>query len=189
VRFFNQPHRLACGYSLVSSFLDAPLRYQLTKHRLALVDLAFTWYSHVQEFSPITEWPAAIQCHRPPAGAAADPADDEWYDLSEFSALPEDVLEIDDQHAAFLEGLGRKEGDEVERLVVLVEAASEKRWVARYTMSPAGAQPPPLAPPSRGPCESPPSLGNVYGLFTGGPRSTGHTALAPGPNLAPLAKF
>jgi hypothetical protein len=99
--------------------------YQLTKRRTALIDLGSAWYLHVQEFSPVTDWPAAIRRSGSLAGTATDGPDDEWYDLGDFGALPEDILEIDDQHAAFLDGQRENERDEVERLVAFIEAASE----------------------------------------------------------------
>lgn len=52
--------------------------------------------------------------------------DEDWWDLDDFSALPDDTLELDDQHAAFLLDDHGNEEDEVERLVVLLEDASEQ---------------------------------------------------------------
>jgi hypothetical protein len=81
--------------------------------------LGSTWLKHVEEFSPITHWPACL--HHPKAAA-----DDEWLDLADFSSLPKDMLELDDQHAAFLEGSQYKE---VEHLVSLMEVTLDPRSV------------------------------------------------------------
>ena len=58
----------------------------------------------------------------------ADTLDEEWWGLADFSALPEDTVEVDDQHVAFLEGEHQKEEDEVECLVTMLEVASEQ-WL------------------------------------------------------------
>jgi hypothetical protein len=94
--------------------------------QLGTSGLALGWHSHVKEFSPIADWPACVQNNKILQKAPIDEDDEEWLDLGDFSCLPEDTLEMDDQHAAFLdEGMHQKEEDEVERLVAMIDVASE----------------------------------------------------------------
>lgn len=109
---------------------DGPLLYQLHQHRDSLITLGLTWLRHVQEFSPITNWPTCLHHQEVVADATFDYLDHESLDLADFSSLPEDILELDDQHAAFLEeSQYKKEEDEVDRLVALIEVVSDLRSV------------------------------------------------------------
>jgi len=94
--------------------------------------LASTWRSHVWDFSPDADWPATL-CHGVlPSDSSADVDDiDEWIDLEDYGPLPEDILELDDQHATvFEEDPQGAELDEVERLVNQIELVSEERSAA-----------------------------------------------------------
>jgi hypothetical protein len=95
------------------------------------------WFMHVGEFSRLTDWPAILQHEKVVADTTCGDLDDESLDLADFSSLPEDMLELDDQHAAFLEeSQYKKEEDEVERLVALIEVVSGLRSVHSCIMKP-----------------------------------------------------
>ena len=124
----NQPS--PATHSLGST--DVPLKHQLQTHRQSLLALASTWHSHVWDFSPAADWPVVL-CHGVlPLDTSADVDDpDEWIDLDDFGPLPDDILELDDQHAAFLEeDPHQAEADEVERLVTRIELVTEQRSAA-----------------------------------------------------------
>ena len=106
---------------------DLPLKYQLQMHRESLIQLASMWRSHILEVFPSVEWPSALlQAQTPPLESSNDDLDDDWIDLSDFGPIPDDKLELDDQHAAFLEDPPPTEEDELERLVTRIEGWSLK---------------------------------------------------------------
>ena len=108
---------------------DPPLMYQLKKHQEFLITLGSGWHTQVEEFSPITDWPIAIQHFKHPV--LVDLTAEEWEDLEDFSALGDHILELDDQHTAFLEDEHPKDEDEdeVECLLMLLEISSEHWYV------------------------------------------------------------
>ena len=117
--------------------IDGPLLYQLRQHRDSLITMGSMWYMHVGEFSPLTDWPACLHHQKVVADATCDDLDDESLDLADFSSLPEDMLQLDDQHADFLEeSQYKKEEDEVERLVTLIEVVSDLRSVHSCIIKP-----------------------------------------------------
>lgn len=116
-------------------------------HQESLFSLASTWRSHILEVSPETEWPSTLLHTEIQVESSTEALEDDWIDLGDFGPIPDDMLELDDQHAAFLEDPEQAEEDEVERLVTRIEAVSEERcsfkgYYLSYTDIPATLQAP-----------------------------------------------
>ena len=105
-------------------FLDLPLRYQLEQLRDSTIALGQQWHKDIGPFGSNQAWPRILQKNK--LLSALDMGDfEDQDDELDFEALGlplTDTLELDEQHAQFLESKKREEEDEVERLVGLLES-------------------------------------------------------------------
>src|SRR5260370_8393065 len=111
---------------------DVPLKTSITNTQGFPACLGINLALTCLGLFPCADWPVVL-CHGVLLlDTSADVDDpDEWIDLDDFGPLPDDILELDDQHAAFLEeDPHQAEADEVERLVTRIELVTEQRSAA-----------------------------------------------------------